>query len=125
MGYTQNFGNANRETSKLDERSPAVSALQRSRPDRPGFSQLQKKKFGGGNLKTIKIQGWRGGSAFGWQTAGLVSQVVLFFPLHICSYLLVFVKIGSSVSVEMLQNTTFYAEVARKGGFLHDSVHTS
>ena len=35
-------------------------------------------------------------------TAGLVSQVVLFFPLHICSYLLGFAKIGSSVSVEML-----------------------
>ena len=35
------------------------------------FSQL-KKKFGGGkSQKNCKSQGWRGGSAFGWQTAGL------------------------------------------------------
>jgi hypothetical protein len=34
------------------------------------FSQL-KKKFGGGKSKKCKSQGWWGGAAFGWQTAGL------------------------------------------------------
>ena len=49
--------------------------------------------------------------------AGLVSQVVLFFPLHICSYLLVFAKMGSSVSVEMLQNRTKIGIIAHSGDF--------
>jgi hypothetical protein len=31
-----------------------------SRPDRPGFSQLQKKKFGGGNLKNNQNPGLAG-----------------------------------------------------------------
>ena len=66
------------------------------------FSHI-KKKFGGGKSKNCKSQGWRVGSVFGWQTAGLVSQIVLFFPLHICSYLLVFAKMGSSVSQDTLQ----------------------
>jgi hypothetical protein len=79
--------------------------LERSRPDRPDFFLIQKRNFGGGNIKKYKNQGWRGGSAFGWQTAGLVSQIIFFFPPHICSYLLVFAKIGSSVSVEMLHST--------------------
>jgi hypothetical protein len=41
------------------------------------FSQL-KKKFGGGKSKKCKSQGWWGGAAFGWQTAGLV--LVSIFP---------------------------------------------
>ena len=41
-------------------------------------------------------------------TAGLVSQVILFFPPPICLYLLVFAKIGSSEGVESLQNQIFF-----------------
>lgn len=34
--------------------------------------------------------------------AGLVSQVVLLFPPYICFYLLVFTKVGSSISIGVL-----------------------
>jgi len=42
-----------------------------SRPDRPDFFLKQKRSSAGEISKNSKNQGWRGGSAFGWQTAGL------------------------------------------------------
>jgi len=65
-------------------------------PTRKPFSKL--KNLGGGNYKKY-AKGFLGGACppSGGRMAGLVSQVVLFFPLHICFYLLVFAKMGSSV----------------------------
>ena len=43
-----------RKGGGLAASSHAASTIYGRRPDRPGFSQLQKKKFGGGNLKYAK-----------------------------------------------------------------------
>jgi hypothetical protein len=80
----------------------AVSAVFDSRLDRPGFSQL-KKEIRRGKSQKCKSQGWRGGSAFGWQTAGLSSGILL--------------EIGSSLVVDRHQKWTKSRIVARQGGF--------
>jgi len=51
------------------------------------FSQPKKEIRRGKIQKICKSQGWRGGSAFGWQTAGLCFSGV-------------FLKIGSSLVVQ-------------------------
>ena len=50
-------------------------------------------------------------------TAGLVSQVILFFPPPICLYLLVFAKIGSSEGVESLHPPSQISLEISYGGF--------
>jgi len=67
------------------------------------FSQLKKEILRGKIQKICKSQGWRGGSVFGWQTAGFSSTLRT--------------KIGSSEIVERYQNGTKLEIVARKGGF--------
>ena len=89
---------------------------QTTRPENPFPNP---KNLGGGSIKKY-AKGFLGGACplFSGQVAGLVSQIIFFSPLHICSYLVVFAKMGSSVSVEMLQNTTFFKISARRADFL-------